>query len=310
MPIAAFIGGLGAAALLYALSWLRGIDGQRFILVGIGLSYMLIALTDWLLTKARIQDAQSAQVWLNGSLNGRGWEHATPLLWTMAVLVPVALILVRSLNTMQLGDDSASSLGVRLQPVQLLTLLAAVGLAAVAVSAVGPLGFVALVVPQIALRLTGGPAPDARLDDHRCRPGGGRRPVDPRGHPVRPARRPRDLRARSALPDLAPPPHQQKGVGMTTDPTPRSPARQLPHRRLRRRAGRPRPLTDHRRRPGHHDRGTQRLREVDPAAHHGAAAQADQRQVLLDGEPVHQIATRDVAAGWRCCRRARSRPTG
>jgi iron complex transport system permease protein len=159
VPIAAFIGGLGAAALLYVLSWRRGVDGQRFILIGIGLAAMLVALTDWLLTKARIQDAMSAQIWLNGSLNGRGWEHATPLLWTMAVLVPVSLILVRSLNTMQLGDDSASSLGVRLQPVQLLTLVAAVGLAAVAVSAVGPLAFVALVVPQIALRLTGGSRP-------------------------------------------------------------------------------------------------------------------------------------------------------
>jgi iron complex transport system permease protein len=42
---------------------------------------------------------------------------------------------------------------------QLLTLLAAVGLAAVAVSAVGPLSFVALVVPQIALRLTAGSRP-------------------------------------------------------------------------------------------------------------------------------------------------------
>jgi iron complex transport system permease protein len=159
VPIAAFVGGLGTAALLYVLSWRRGIDGQRLILVGIGLSAALVAMTSWLLMRARIQDAASAQVWLNGSLNARGWEHAAPLLWTMAVLVPVSLLLARSLNTMQLGDDSASGLGVRLQRAQLLTLVAAVGLAAVAVSAVGPLGFVALVVPQIALRLTGGSRP-------------------------------------------------------------------------------------------------------------------------------------------------------
>jgi iron complex transport system permease protein len=159
VPIAAFVGGLGAAALLYALSWRRGIDGQRIILVGIGLSATLTALTSWLLVRARIQDAASAQVWLNGSLNARGWEHATPLLWTMAVLVPASLLLVRTLNAMQLGDDSASGLGVRPAGAQLLTLLAAVGLAAVAVSAVGPLSFVALVVPQIALRLTAGSRP-------------------------------------------------------------------------------------------------------------------------------------------------------
>ncbi len=159
VPLAAFVGGLGTAALLYVLSWRRGIDGQRIILIGIGLAAALTALTSWLLMRARIQDAASAQVWLNGSLNARGWEHARPLLITLAVLVPLSLVLVRHLNAMQLGDDSASGLGVRLNRTQLLTLVAAVGLASVAVSAVGPLGFVALVVPQIALRLTGGSRP-------------------------------------------------------------------------------------------------------------------------------------------------------
>jgi iron complex transport system permease protein len=159
LPLAAFLGGLLTAALLYVLSWRRGIDGQRLVLVGIGLSAALTAGTSWLLVRARIQDAASAQVWLNGSLNARGWEQATPLLWTLAVLVPVSLLLVRSLNALQLGDEPARGLGVRIQTTQLLTLVAAVGLAAVAVSAVGPLEFVAFVVPQVALRLTGGSRP-------------------------------------------------------------------------------------------------------------------------------------------------------
>ena len=159
LPLAAFAGALLTATLLYVLSWRRGIDGQRLVLVGIGLGAALAALTSWLLVRARIEDAASAQVWLNGSLTGRGWDQATPLLWTMAVLVPVSLLLVRTLNALQLGDESARGLGVRLQTTQLLTLLAAVGLAAVAVSAVGPLEFVAFVVPQVALRLVGGSRP-------------------------------------------------------------------------------------------------------------------------------------------------------
>lgn len=159
VPLAAFAGGLVTAGLLYLLSWRRGIDGRRLVLIGIGLSFFMTACTSWLLTRARIQDAASAQVWLNGSLNGRSWEQATPLLWTMAALVPLALLLGRSLNAMQLGDDPARVLGVRLQLTQLLTLVCAVGLATVAVSAVGPLEFVAFVVPQIALRLTAGSRP-------------------------------------------------------------------------------------------------------------------------------------------------------
>ncbi|WP_244932194.1 iron chelate uptake ABC transporter family permease subunit [Nocardioides sp. W7] len=159
LPVAAFLGGLLTAAVLYVFSWRRGIDGQRLVLVGIGLGAALSAGTSWLLVRARIEDAASAQVWLNGSLNGRGWDQAWPMIWTLVVLVPVSLLLVRALNTMMLGDDSARGLGVRLQVTQLLTLVAAVGLAAVAVSAVGPLEFVAFVVPQIALRLTGGSRP-------------------------------------------------------------------------------------------------------------------------------------------------------
>ncbi|MCW2758873.1 MAG: iron transporter, partial [Nocardioidaceae bacterium] len=159
VPIAAFVGGLLTAVLLYVLSWRRGIDGQRFILVGIGLGAALAALTSWLLVRARIQDAVSAQVWLNGSLTSRGWDQAIPLALALVVLVPLGLLLIHTLNVMQLGDDSARGLGVRLQLTQLLLLVSAVGLAAVAVSAVGPLEFVALVVPQVALRLTGGARP-------------------------------------------------------------------------------------------------------------------------------------------------------
>ena len=159
VPVAAFLGGLLTATVLYVLSWRRGIDDRRLILIGIGLSASLAAVTSWLLVRARIEDAASAQVWLNGSLNARGWEHATPLMWTLAVLVPVSLLLVRHLNALQLGDDAARALGVRLQTTQLLVLVAAVGLASVAVAAVGPLAFVAFVVPQIALRLTGGSRP-------------------------------------------------------------------------------------------------------------------------------------------------------
>ena len=159
LPIAAFLGGLITAALLYVLSWRRGIEGGRLILIGIGIGAALTALTSWLLVRARIEDAQSAQVWLNGSLTSRGWEHALPLILTLAVLLPVTLILIRTLNVMQLGDDSARGLGVRLQVTQLIILVAAVGLASVSVAAVGPLGFVAFVVPQIALKLTGGSRP-------------------------------------------------------------------------------------------------------------------------------------------------------
>jgi iron-siderophore transport system permease protein len=159
LPLAAFGGAITTAVLLYLLSWRRGLDMQRLVLVGIGLGATLTAGTSYLLVHARIQDAASAQVWLSGSLTARGWEHVRPVLLALAVLAPLALVLVRSLNAMLLGDDAAQGLGVRLQLTQLGVLLVAVGLASVSVAAVGPLAFVAFVVPQVALRLTGGSRP-------------------------------------------------------------------------------------------------------------------------------------------------------
>ncbi|WP_028652050.1 FecCD family ABC transporter permease [Nocardioides halotolerans] len=159
LPVAAFGGSVVTALVLYAFSWRRGLDMQRLVLVGIGLGAALAAATSYLLVNARIQDAASAQVWLSGSLTGRGWEHARPVLVALVVLTPVALLLVRSLNAMLLGDDAARGLGVRLQLTQLGCLVVAVGLTSVSVAAVGPLEFVAFVVPQVALRLTGGSRP-------------------------------------------------------------------------------------------------------------------------------------------------------
>lgn len=159
VPLCAFAGAIAAALLLVMFTWRGGLDIQRLVLVGIGLGAALMAGTSWLLVRARIQDAASAQVWLSGSLSNRGWEHARPLLITLVVVVPLALMLVRHLNAALLGDDTARGLGVRLQLVQLGALLVAVAAAAVAVSAVGPLEFVAFVVPQVALRLTGGSRP-------------------------------------------------------------------------------------------------------------------------------------------------------
>jgi iron complex transport system permease protein len=159
LPLAAFTGAMVTATLLYLFSWRRGLDVQRLVLVGIGLGATLTAGTSYLLVNSRIQDAASAQIWLSGSLTARGWEHVRPVLLTLAILVPVALLLVRSLNAMLLGDDAARGLGVRLQLTQLGVLVAAAGLASVSVAAVGPLEFVAFVVPQVALRLTGGSRP-------------------------------------------------------------------------------------------------------------------------------------------------------
>jgi iron complex transport system permease protein len=159
IPLAALLGALLTGVLLFLLAWRAGIDGHRLVLVGIALWSIGTALVDWLLTSAEISDAASAYVWITGSLNARTWDHAVPLAIALAVLLPLALAAGRVLGILQFGDDTARGLGVRLQTAQAAVVLIAVGCVAFAVSAAGPITFVALVVPQIAVRLAGGSRP-------------------------------------------------------------------------------------------------------------------------------------------------------
>lgn len=159
LSLAALVGGLVVAAAVAALSWRDGFSGPRLVLVGIGLSAAASALTSYLLVRADVVDAQRAVLWLTGSLNGRGWEHVRPVALALLVLVPLALVLGRSLATLRLGDDVARGLGTRVGAARVGLVGVAVGLAAVATASAGPIAFVALVAPQVALRLARTPGP-------------------------------------------------------------------------------------------------------------------------------------------------------
>jgi iron complex transport system permease protein len=153
IPVLALLGGLAGAAVVYGLAWRRGLDGYRLVLVGIGVAAVFTNVKFWLLTIGDVNDTARAMVWISGSLNGRGWEHVTPTALALAVLVPLTLLGTRSLDALRFGDDTVTGLGIRMNPARALLILAAVLLAAVAVASAGPIAFVALASPQIALRL-------------------------------------------------------------------------------------------------------------------------------------------------------------
>lgn len=155
IPVAAAVGGLFTAFVIFGLAWRGDLSPDRFVLVGIGVAFMTTAAVSWLLVSASISEAGSAAVWLTGSLNSRTWDNLVPLLISAAVLLPVAALLRRPLSAMALGDDVARSLGTSLRTVQLTVAAVSSLLAASAVAAAGPVQFVALVAPQVAVRLTG-----------------------------------------------------------------------------------------------------------------------------------------------------------
>ncbi|MFE6157678.1 FecCD family ABC transporter permease [Streptomyces sp. NPDC056486] len=147
------LGALVTALVVYALAWRRGATGYRIILVGIGVAWICTSATDYLVAKGGRFQAQAALGWLVGNLNGRTWGQVGPLAIALAVLLPTALLLGRLLRTLQLGDDVATGLGTRVQPVRLAVLLTGVGLVAFATASAGPVAFVALAAPQITQRL-------------------------------------------------------------------------------------------------------------------------------------------------------------
>jgi iron complex transport system permease protein len=152
-------GALATALVIYLLAWKRGTTGYRIILVGIGVSWICISATNYLLSKARIYEAQQALGWLVGNLNDRTWNQVPQLTIAVVALVPVILLCGRWLRTLQLGDEVATGLGTPVQTARLVLLTAAVGLVAFGTAAAGPVAFVALAAPQIALRLAKAPAP-------------------------------------------------------------------------------------------------------------------------------------------------------
>ncbi|WP_328308558.1 iron ABC transporter permease [Streptomyces sp. NBC_00442] len=156
---AALLGGLATGLLVYFLAWRRGVDGFRLILIGISVSAVMQAITTWLLVTADIKDVARAQAWLVGSLDNRSWSDVWVALWgTLAVVVVVACVAFQ-FKPLHFGDDVAAGLGVRHALVRAVLLLCAVLLAGFAVSAAGPVPFVAMVAPQVAMRLTRHPTP-------------------------------------------------------------------------------------------------------------------------------------------------------
>jgi iron complex transport system permease protein len=155
LPWAALGGALVMAALIYLLAWRGGSSPIRLILIGIGLAAVANSLTTLMTVFGDINDVQQAFVWLAGSVYGRGWAHVQIMGWWLLLLLPLAILSARYLNTLALGDGSATGLGLAVEWARALLIMLSVALAASAVATAGTIGFVGLVAPHMGRRLVG-----------------------------------------------------------------------------------------------------------------------------------------------------------
>jgi iron complex transport system permease protein len=153
----ALAGGLAAAALVYVLAWTRGVQGFRLIVVGIAVGAMLHSVNAWLIIRARLEEALAAATWGAGSFNEAGWEQVVPVAIAVLIVVPVLVAFARPLALLEMGDETAQSLGVRPELTRGVLVLAGVALVAAITAAAGPIAFVALAAPQLARRLARSP---------------------------------------------------------------------------------------------------------------------------------------------------------
>ena len=160
VSVSAVIAGLLVAAVIYILSRGTGFSGGRLILIGIGIQAMLNAVVSYLLLRASQYDVPGALRWLNGSLNGIQMSEIYSLLICLVIFGPVILLLGRHLKILELGEQTAISLGIRTDLNRCLLIMSAVFLIAVATSVTGPISFVAFLAGPIAKRLVGNGLPN------------------------------------------------------------------------------------------------------------------------------------------------------
>jgi ABC-type Fe3+-siderophore transport system permease subunit len=154
--VSAVVGALLSFVLVYGLAWRHGLDADRLLLVGIGTWYGSTALTTFLLVRSNPWDTPRIYTWLSGTTYGRTFDQVLPVAVVLAVALPIAWVVRRELDLLALDEDTPRLVGVGLERMRLVVLVAAALLAATSVAAVGVVAFVGLVAPHMARALVGG----------------------------------------------------------------------------------------------------------------------------------------------------------
>lgn len=155
VSVASVIAGLATVIFIYFLSRGKSFSIGRLILVGIGIQAMLDAFISYLMLISAEQDVPSAVRWLTGSLNGSQMNQLPPLVITVIVLTPILIVLGKHLSILELGEQSATSLGVATDRTRILLIVSSVIMIAMATATTGPIAFVSFLAGPIAKRLVG-----------------------------------------------------------------------------------------------------------------------------------------------------------
>ena len=154
VPLFAFAGAALASVLIYVMAWKGGVDPVRIILSGVAVNSVLGAYNG-LLQLLNSDRLQGVLAFMNGSLSGRSWPHVHVAVVYTSIGLVLAFMCIKSANVLQLGDEMAQSLGMKVSLNRVLLSGVSAFLAAATVSVAGMIGFVGLVVPHISRLMVG-----------------------------------------------------------------------------------------------------------------------------------------------------------
>jgi iron complex transport system permease protein len=159
VPLIAFGAGLATSIMVYNLAKVGSrVQMSTLLLAGIAVGFFLSAITSYMMI-TNGQNVHQILFWMIGGFAGRGWDHIKVLLPYFIIGYTLMHIYARKLNVILLGEEPAQHLGIDVEKMKKVLLVAATLTTASAVSVSGVIAFVGLIVPH-AVRLMVGP-------DHR-----------------------------------------------------------------------------------------------------------------------------------------------
>jgi len=150
-----FLGaGLGAAIVYGIGSMSRGgLTPMRLVLAGAAVSALLGALSEGIALYFRI--GQDLAFWYAGGVSGTKWINLQVMAPWIIVAMIGAIIISKSITLLSLGDEVAIGLGQKTKTIKVFGMLIVLVLAGSAVSVVGAVGFVGLIVPHLTRLIIG-----------------------------------------------------------------------------------------------------------------------------------------------------------
>ena len=156
MIMNAFLFSMIPAAVILIVSVRKNMMATTLILIGISLSYLFSAANTLLQYFGNADAVKAALFWTVGDLNSALLSQIPVIAGTLVIALLLSLLLLKDINIMKMGDDTATSLGVNVRFVRTGSIVLACFTTAVVVSFVGAIGFICLLGPQIARICIGG----------------------------------------------------------------------------------------------------------------------------------------------------------